>query len=946
MEKNGKSGEKIILIEQLNTNGIVYESVNRFNNSIFSDVYYKATRLVETIVEKNDKFKNSIKMSSQNVRREIPNVISFIGRRGTGKTSSMLSFYEALINYSVDLKYKDKKILEFKEPFMESVKFEGIDCIDVAAMEDAEDIFILVLANMLNQVLNISKNQSVTLQEYSNRSLLQKFEKIYEDFMALKAIRNNENEGYSSFERLKNIASSQKVRSEFEDLVKTYLQTINEDETEFVRKKRFLIIVIDDLDMYQKKSCDTNENGINYGCYEIMRSIQQYLSVPNVIVLVAYNHTHLYDQCLEYFNYETSVDLAQIGVQENLYRNKELASQFMEKVFEVNARLYMPSWRKRDFDNENIIKIDINTKDENEILQSFYTKSREDKIITIKKFVLMLLGEKTGIYFDCQGLKKHFFEPDTFRSLYNTANFLMDMECCYNLVREKRELKYDICRDNIRQIKEDFSFHFAQEKLTDIHEKKLFDEWQMQVIDRRGSEIVNILKKTTVALGKAEKKKLWNLQGNTKNSVLPYELNNQNVKYSLAELVHSIYHMTRDEVYYTKELVACILFSFTLQLTDLYQCYRKEIKEISQNDYFLYDLENEKNYLYRNIQSKLDVFKNFIGNSVCGKWTQYYFPEIRIDYTGSIPADASIIGYREIKSLLFSVNYRYLEIAELRNQLNCIRNNEDENQKESKFLKVIYQILFIAMTQTDMLYWKKENIKCKITPPTPRTFNLTGEEKRVEKEFDISFEITRVFEENTGAIDLTGCFKYTIFYNELLKKIENLLLDAVDNIEINDNDDSSLKLVQIKDGIPICKELIKACFEKIWKEYYEWEIEYGNMMLPIYNLDITYNIIKRVFIECKRENLSEILIDNSSKSNIFLEEYEKMLMRFRKYLKEIDKYYCIEMDGFSATFEKSPFINMFNNLKDDKESCGVINRYIYSIAQDIVDNKKVMKTSD
>lgn len=943
MDNEKERNNKVISVDQLSTNGIIYEEVNWFKHSIFSDVYSNACKLVENIVKENDKLQNDIKMNGPGIRREIQNTISFIGRRGTGKTSAMLSFYNALMCYSPSLNYRDERNIEFESNFMKEVEFKGINCIDIAALEESEDIFVLVLANMLNEVLSTAKNGAVSLHEYDNRSLLQKFEKIYDDFTTLKMVSQNVENGYSSLECLKNIGNSQNVRKQFEELVEAYLKFLD-NEREIGRKsKKFLVITIDDLDMYQRKDYSLDNKSVNYGSYEVMRSIQQYLSVPNVIVLAAYNHIYLYDQCLEYFighnlNSEQDSNIKQIGLRQNIYRNKELASQFMEKVFGTYARIYMPSWKKRDFDNENIIKIDIDTEKGKSILKLFKERKREENIITIKKFVFLLLEQKTGIYFDCHGLKKHFFEPDTFRSLYNTANFLMFMEDCYDLESGKRKFDYDKCINNMKKIKEDFFFRFAQEKLTSIYERELFEDWQAQVISRRGQAIVTMMSKNTVRLGKEEKNMLYQVR--RMNQSIPKELENINIQYSLAELVHSIYHMTRGEFnqLYTRELVICILFSYTLQLTDEYQHYRSVIENFSQEDYiecFECDGNNAPKSVwkqYEKIQKKLKVFEDVIGNTVCGKWTQYYFPDVKIGNEENVVSDSYILGYSEIKrNESTKVILKSFTIKNLKEQLNDIKNG-----KVTGFLKSMYQILFIAMTRSDTLAWiKKENVECEIEGSALEKVSLSDEiEEKNDEEIHLVFKIKGIRDDNKRAIDLSGCFRYTICYHKLLKQLKSLLLSAIK--------DKKDELSEEKSAI--YKEMIKESFNQIWKQYYEWEQNYGNMMLPIYSLDITYNIIKRVFLECKDENLSPIIIANVDTSDEFLQEYKKMLLRFYKHLKEIDDYYCVNGDGFSNVFLKCPFISMIDQLMKDQGSCEVINQYIYSIIQEFEVNKKAQDT--
>lgn len=515
------------------------------------------------------------------------------------------------------------------------------------------------------------------------------------------------------------------------------------------------------------------------------------------------------------------------------------------------------------------------------------------------------------------------------------------MEDCYDLESGKRKFNYDKCINNMKKIKEDFFFRFAQEKLTSIYERELFEDWQAQVVSRRGQAIVTMMSKNTVRLGKEEKNILY--QTGRLDQSIPKELKNINIQYSLAELVHSIYHMTRGEFnqLYTRELVICILFSYTLQLTDEYQHYRSMIENFSEEDY-MECFESDENsgqrlserYIqkqYGKIQKKLKLFGDVIGNTVCGKWTQYYFPDVKIGSEGNVVSDNHIFGYREIKkNEPTKVILKSFEIEDLKKQLDDIKNGEI-----TEFLKSMYQILFIAMTRSDTLAWiKKENVECEIEGSALEKVSLSDEkEEENNRKIHLVFKIKGIRDDNKRAIDLSGCFRYTICYHRLLKQLKSLLLSAIE--------DKKDELLEEKSNI--YKEMIKESFNQIWKQYYEWEQNYGNMMLPIYSLDITYNIIKRVFLECKDENLAPIMIANIDTSNVFLQAYKKMLLKFYNHLKEIDDYYCVNGDGFSEVFLKCPFISMIDQLMEDKGSCEVINQYIYSILQDFEMDRKVQR---
>lgn len=151
--------------------GIVYEDYKRFDESLFRNVYEKATVLTKQIIEENDKLRNSKAHGNEFRNNEqINNIISFIGRRGTGKTSAMLSFIEGLKDH-----HKEYNVVEDNEKHLH---FIGLDWIDASLIEKNEEIFDMILAKMFAEVLRMNKEVYVTRKtdvDYDNRLLQQQF---------------------------------------------------------------------------------------------------------------------------------------------------------------------------------------------------------------------------------------------------------------------------------------------------------------------------------------------------------------------------------------------------------------------------------------------------------------------------------------------------------------------------------------------------------------------------------------------------------------------------------------------------------------------------------------------------------------------------------------------------------------------------------------------------
>lgn len=911
---------RILSLDRLISNGVVYEEYQQFKNSVFADVYTNAVKLTEQIVLANREYaeqnRNRIQRGSS-ATFEFSNVISFVGRRGTGKTSAMYSFAEALRIYSGTGSRMSSRGLSFGDKLKDNdLEFYVLDCIDASDLEESEDIFALILANMFGNMQNMTKQGSSRLNDYDNRTLFEKFEKVYEDFITLNG-NLKENDGYSAFEKLRNLSSSQRLRNNFEELVRLYLeQTVSEADNDFRKTKPepYLVIMIDDLDMAKQVK---GRGKWNWGCYKLMSSIYKYLTVSRVIVLTAYNDENLYNHCVDYFKEQ---------YQEGSDGLWTLASQFVGKVFPIFTRLYMPSWNKRDLESERKIRIDVNS--EADILLS----CKDKRYLPVKEFSLALLGEKTGIYFDYEGKKRHFFVPETLRSLFNTTELLLEMESYdhsfsgENGAKEMEKFAY-----NVERMKEDLHFRFAYDTLTDPEDKKIFQRWQEQTIDRRAEAIVRDISGKVLPLGRRLREvhreliRQAQLDRNTALSENRELLYNGNVPYSYAELVHCLYHMSRDTGIRSRKLVCCELYSFTIYLTEIYQKYRFYKKELGKTRYFqmnnirIFDEDTEQGQeegrelsktlleeYAEEIKSCYGILKEIIGLSACGKWGEYYFPAVTLEMQPNRDRDNTaqntIIGYAENSRLPYKIAF-------------SLGDSVDQIVWELK------KLLFIASQQTDSLRWSENDV----------TVERNGEK------FVFGLNETA----NGSDFDMTAFFKYSFCYMELIAKLEKLMIGCLKPLlEKGKTDDS----VSVED-LPILGNLQKA-FQKVAEEFYQWDTQYGSMMLPLYNLDVSYNLLKRVFQECTQRRMATVDLSGSERavSSEIFNMYEKVTDRFLWHLGNIDDAYHLTgtNESFAYAFQKCPFMKWLNEIKEKEENESSwrewrVSQYIRRMAQKLYD---------
>ena len=898
--------KRVLKFNHLISNGTVHENYKDFESSVYAEVYRSATSITEKIVLRNIEWMDQKKnLRCEDFERS--NVISFIGRRGTGKTSALISFNDALNLYMRNVEYQSQMPLQFEhQQSMSNVRFYSLKCIDTSILEESENIFILILANMFSRIQSYEKQVNQRINEYDQRNLMKKFEEIYEDFVSINS-GIEKMEGYSSYEKLRNAASSQRIRENFEELVKIYLNIIDSEDMNnsvdgYIHcRYKFLVILLDDIDLARQKK----ENGnTNWGVYKIMNTIYKYLTVPGVIVLSAYDYENLYQRCEDFFDEEN-------GKRGN---SREAANQLAEKIFPISTRIYMPSWRKDDLRSKNEIKISLEGSDDF-VLKTYRERMKIDTF-QIKDFIFALLYEKTGVCFDYDRHSRHFFEPDTIRSLYNTVDFLKNLKTYDHKISDEKE--FEKFQHNIGKLKEDCYFRYKEEILIENnYERGLFNEWIESSAVDRSKEIVRKLSQTTVPLGLDVKQSYLEAKYDYDKRAIDISAlrtdpvyDNSNVKYSYAELIHSIYHMTRSTKPYSMKLVSCILYSFTLHLTDIYKIYLWEKRKIPKDIYIDFYRNNKQinsTDTYKELFDKqatyFDILNTIAGEAICGKWSQYFFPLVK-PKRGDI--EETYWRYNRYKPQIVSYIRQISEKFYI--------PTESDGERELDGLK-IKRFLFLSMQNMDCLLWTKEQI---IWDITVRPFKLT------------------INCDAKSDHDLTGFLRYTFGYKNFLSKMENILLESLESTVLPQQDVKEVK--EYKDEVI---QEIKKQFDILWNEYYEWDHQYGNMMVPFYNLDITYNMIKKLYQRYEENGLRSIDIIMDDDQTPFLEEYINMLDNFKECLSEIDKAYKLESEeSFGNIFTQCPYYKMVKELEADHDSRIAVSNYFGNKAFDMIGDLK------
>lgn len=445
-----------------------HEAVALAENSFFRNVYNQALEQVAMIVRQNKNSKNNY---------DILNIIAFTGRRGTGKTSAMLSFAKFLTSYSIDFNLIDG-VVDF-------VEFKLLAVIDAATLDKHINIIPAIISEIIRELerelQNFNSCGDKSDRKYSSaRSLYDRANGLFNHYLTGIGVLSKMSDA-SNY--LSVAAKRLSFESDFRRFIREYA------DFSFARNnKSCFIICIDDVDMAPCKHA------------ELLKSIYQYLMIPNVIVMLTANLKFLLPELQTAFY--NNITPAFIGNSIDVI-SREQTDDYLKKIIPSDNRITLPSWKKKDYLTMFPIYINFGTRSAKQELSDsfselvgsqfyeFLNKSQEEPYrITPKQFILMMIANRTKVYYDINGQKYHFFEPTSLRSLYDLFFILYNMNNIvseYEKKDEKKPSDYYLHRSQNRKRLLDY-IHFTMRRdfCFNDNENEFIDKLLALPLERRG----------------------------------------------------------------------------------------------------------------------------------------------------------------------------------------------------------------------------------------------------------------------------------------------------------------------------------------------------------------------------------------------------------------------------------------------------------------------------
>lgn len=802
------------------------EKFDEFESSYFKDQYQQAFQAVQDIIDQN-----TIGSREKSYTKK-QNIIPFIGKRGSGKTSAMMSFTGYLSEYT-EIK---RKPYEFqKNGEKANVEFLCLESIDGSLLEEGEDIFKLILAQMYGEFFKNDKLRQRSSSwekgyDYEKSELQQAFDKVYRSACELeKNGKEIDDIGESSILNLKNLANSLQLAHDFEKLVERYLVFLNYTKNENTysmkcheQNQSFLVITVDDLDL-----------NLDQG-YEMLEKLHRYTMVSNVIVMLSVDYSQIEILCEKQFYGMIPKFDSELQRRRNYVR--KLSKDFLDKVFPGNYRIYMPMFHN----TKDIQVIDSNGNAENP-----------------KTFLFKRLYQKLGLRLDIEGTKKHFYEQESLRTFVGFYLMLESMED----ITEKDETK-QVFHHNYKVLMADTLNRMANERLDSDYMQlfaKLTENDFLHAARNLFTEIVRIAQGNTAQNGKNGA----DFQSQEQRMITSLGKGIAEVGYSYGEILRIIYCWGRINNE-SKAFVRCFLAYATLELT---------------KEFYEFDINNAK---------KKQYFADIMNGAVVGSWADKIMPKT---FISSTPYSIGMLQNVDMESV-----FQFDLPAEAK--VDCTKGYliiENKNDPMYKKIKAYVKTMIVfSMFFEQPSYKAKESERWKFV----RASKSENEEK-IDNIDEKTEKINVISAKGYANFNIFSFVSNAFLYEENVKPMVKSICDILFGEDATN------------------KKTKNSIIQEIDKEFNDWLALSKGFALPVYDMDVTYNIVKRLR---QRDRVKQNVNINDIWNEI-VDIYQFIYNKLEKNDQEYANYSSyVEKMEYVKIFIKCPYIKWI--LNDAKQKGG------------------------
>lgn len=351
--------------------------------------------------------------------RSPQNIIAFSGKRGSGKSSTMLSLSEVLGNGK---KWKDLCALPDVDGLSFSLKnrrFVVIDPIDPTTLETNQSILSVILSRLLF-IAEREWSQRINFYGSFQDNENKKTDLLVLARRCLNGIRSvkEKKDICQDLSDLQRIGDSSILKKDLYDFVELLLQFCNaaKDKSE---ASHTLVLQIDDTD------CQISRG------HETMEDIRKYLTLPNVLILMATDTKLLRKVLAQHYAYDFSENLRLNLVDTEEIRR--LGEKHLAKLIPPSHVIHLPKIDEVIRDQTDLIHIyyyedETKIADDKHLLDPCEEKDRDYENYSYQSVILRYIYRKTHIVFSAHSAYANNIIPTTLRGLAYLLGQLSSME--------------------------------------------------------------------------------------------------------------------------------------------------------------------------------------------------------------------------------------------------------------------------------------------------------------------------------------------------------------------------------------------------------------------------------------------------------------------------------------------------------------------------------------
>lgn len=327
------------------------------------------------------------------------NIIAFSGERGQGKTSTMVSFSKAM---------SDRNL---KDSMFTDCTFQVLPPIDPTVMEETQSILGVILSRMYRMAEDRwSKNcdgrgfKLGNPTEAQKNELLQQFQRCLRGINSIKYRKGAE---IKSLIEINEMGDSSLLKQNLYELTNMLLEFVATE----VRDHRFLVIQLDDTDAQI------------YAGTEVLEDIRKFLSIPNVVILMATDIDLLRKVVLQdkIKAFDPSLKHKTIDIE----KLQKIESKYIDKLIPPTHTIHLPKLSSCAIQYGERMTIGYEDETGKNILLDAQIQETD---ISAQALILRYIYRKTGIVFAAPSDYFHNIIPTTLRGLAQLLRLLSSMK--------------------------------------------------------------------------------------------------------------------------------------------------------------------------------------------------------------------------------------------------------------------------------------------------------------------------------------------------------------------------------------------------------------------------------------------------------------------------------------------------------------------------------------